>query len=179
MKSLIIIIVLFSLGLKIYPQSWRIVDQSDYNMKYKLPKSWNVDGFGASDDWGAYGSSVCHCSGTINFSDIDSMRVGMVVYPCLKEDVNSEKRQKVWNYEFIKQGDFDTIKTKKLTFIRQKSDFGNEDDYYNSKDYEAWQLIAYNGKFAFVIYFWGRNESMKREEKTIIKILESFIGIKK
>jgi len=155
-------------------QKWLTVNQKYYNMKYKLPESWSVDGFGEDNDWNAEGSSVCHCAGTINLSSDDSNKIIMVAYPCKEGDIKSENRQKVWSYSFIPSDNKDTIKTKYMTFVRSVSDFTSYDDYYIAERDEAWQLLCDNGNNSFILYFFGSTDEMQKQKDTIMQIIRSF-----
>ena len=63
-----------------FSQAWRNVSQADLNIKYKLPNSWEVDGFGAGYGyWDEGGSSGCDCAGTIYYGY--NRALGMVIYP--------------------------------------------------------------------------------------------------
>jgi hypothetical protein len=55
MKKLLLFSLLSLFVCDVYAQGWRKIDQSFLGMKYKLPKSWTIDGFGYSD-WEEYGS---------------------------------------------------------------------------------------------------------------------------
>ncbi|MCF8297686.1 MAG: hypothetical protein K9J13_09110 [Saprospiraceae bacterium] len=177
-KSICVIIILTSISLTISAQEigWRDIDQSGYKMKYKLPNYWEVDGFGWDNDWDGYGSSVCHCTGTINLyrTGLDII-IGMVVYPCPKTGIDSLKRQKVWNYNFYNGKNAGKIKTEHLTFTKKVGKWDAVKwSIEEMKDAEVWQLIAIDDDFAYIIYFWGDKEILKEKKKVIMKIIESF-----
>lgn len=182
-KLICVVIVITSISISMSAQdtNWRQIDQSGYNMKYKLPNYWEVDGFGWDEDWDGYGSSVCHCAGTVNlYRDGWDIIIGMVVYPCHKTGVDSLKRQKVWNYKFSNGKKAGKIKTKHLKFSKKVGSWQTDDwNMEEMKGAEVWQLIAYHDEYAFVMYFWGDKEVLKKKEKVIMKIIESFEPVKK
>ena len=176
----IIISSVFSLG---FSQSWSGINQSDFNMKYKLPTTWEVDGFGSSEEyWDLDGSSVCNCAGTINFGP--DRKLGMVVYPIRSDYSDSVmvKRQYVWDYHFVPSTSKQTVTAKKISFQREISKWelnSGTDEYMNMLDDVVWKLTSKTTNYGFVIYFWGDASVMLANEKTIYKILDSFVQVKK
>lgn len=173
MNKIIIGLLLAHLGL--FAQKWRKVDQSYYGMTYKLPASWERDGFGADDDWESTGSSVCHCAGSINIGNrFEDDEIYMVVYPTkLKDSLNAPKRLKVWQMVFDTLGTKSKVQTKTLTFEKTVSKW-TADTGQDFPDAEVWKLTtAQKGKY-YVIYFWAKPEVIKKNAGIIQQILESF-----
>ena len=164
-----------------FSQSWSKIDQADFNIKYKLPTSWEVDGFGSGFDyWDDDGSSVCDCAGTINYGP--DRLLGMVIYPIdSKSDLT--KREYVWVYHFRPEVAMaNEYITKKLTFVKTISNWekaGDTNDYIDMLNDEVWMFTVTGKNYGFVIYFWGDINIMKKNEKTIYKILDSFVQYKK
>lgn len=163
-----------------FSQSWRKIDQTDYNMKYKLPKNWEVDGFGSGfNHWDEGGSSVCSCSGTINFGP--DRKLGMVIYPTISTS-DLSKREYVWDYHFIPAVSliYDDYHTKTLEFEKTISKWELEtigSDYSEMLDDEVWKFTAKGLDYGFIIYFWANPDIMIKNKKTIYKILDSFVPV--
>lgn len=162
-------------------QSWRTIDQSDFNVKYKLPTTWEVDGFGGGYGyWNEGGSSVCDCAGTINYGY--DRKLGMVLYPF---EIGSDpaKREYVWDYHFVVSTSVQTVTAKKISFQRIISKWelpeGSSDEYMGMLDDVVWQLTAKTEKFGLIIYFWGDQYLIQQNEKNIYKILDSMVQLKK
>jgi len=174
------LLLLFMLvGINGFSQGWQSVDQSGYNVKYKLPDDWSIDGFGG-EDWDDYGSSVCECSGTINFGG-DNGKLGMVIYP-FNNKTDGKRREKVWDYHFVDAELYQDIKTKKLTFRKEVSVWeltSGSDEYMGMLDDVVWKLTAQSGKNGLIIYFWGDADLMQQNESNLLKILDSMVMIKK
>lgn len=179
MKTILIIgCFLFSLG---FSQSWRSINQSDYNVKYKLPSTWEIDGFGGNESsWENPGSSVCECAGTINFGP--ERKLGMVIYPN-KDNFGEQKREYVWDYHFISvSSELESYNTKKLffnKFISKWEQPNGSDDYIGMLNDEVWKFTSKSNSYGFVIYFWGDPEIVKQNETIIYQILDSFVQVKK
>lgn len=181
--------ILFSLmlGINNFAQGWRMVDQSGYNVKYKLPAEWEIDGFGGGfGSWDEYGSSVCGCSGTINYGP--DRKIGMVLYPyenSISETELMRKRDYVWDYHYNFVGAIqqDNYTAKKITFSWSKSKWelpeGASDEYMGMLDDEVWYFTVNGENYGLVIYFWGDVDLMKKNEPTILKILDSMVMVKK
>ena len=175
----IIAFCVFSLGFS--QTAWTDIDQSYFNMKYKLPDSWEVDGFGSGfGSWDEDGSSVCECSGTINFGP--GRKLGMVVYPTsVKTD--PKRRENIWYYHFVPNSETSVYISKKLKFKKTISKWEQNDDVIRDDDDmmndEVWRFELKNGRFGFIIYFWGDSSVMASNEKTIYEILDSLVPIKK
>lgn len=180
MKFLFTIISYSFIGLS-FSQSWRNVDQSDYNVKYKLPSSWEVDGFGSGFDyWDDAGSSVCSCAGTINYGY--DRKLGMVIYP-FNDQTDVVRREYVWDYHFVPSTSVQTVTSKKLSFQRVISKWemneGSSDEYMGMLDDVVWKLTTKSGSNGLIIYFWGDASMMLANEKNLYKILDSMVMVKK
>lgn len=164
-----------------YSQTWRKINQEDLNIKYKLPTTWEVDGFGGGFDyWNVAGSSVCECGGTINYGP--DRLLGMIIYPTdAKSDLKS--RDYVWDYHFVPSISVQTVTAKKISFQRVVSkwemDSNGSDEYMGMLNDVVWQLTAKGENFGFVMYFWGDASIMLANGKTIYKILDSMVQVKK
>jgi hypothetical protein len=178
MKAIFFTLAYFSLSLA-FSQGWRTVDQSDFNMRYKLPRSWEVDGFGGGFGyWNERGSSVCDCAGTINFGY--DRTLGMVVYP-LDAGSDVSIRNYVWEFKFIETTPTDVYQTKKIKFTKTISAWQKDDpaDYDREMmDAEVWRYTVTGPAYGFIIYFWAPPVLLKQNEQKIHKILDSFVMIK-
>ena len=163
-----------------FSQSWRKINQSELNIKYKLPTTWEVDGFGGYfDNWEEGGSSVCTCGGTINFGP--DRTLGMVIYPT-KSNSDMTLREYVWDYHFVPTTSVQTVTAKKISFQRVISKWeltNGSDEYMGMLDDVVWQLTAKTENYGFIMYFWGDASIMLANEKTIYKILDSIVQVKK
>jgi len=177
-------LIIFLFGICFSPvasaQGWRSVDQSDFNVKYKLPTSWEVDGFGGGFGyWNEGGSSVCDCAGTINYGY--DRKLGMVLYP-FEIGSDGQKREYIWDYHFVPSTSVQTVTAKKISFQRVISKWElsqGTDEYMGMLDDVVWQLTARTEKYGFIIYFWGDASMMLANEKNIYKILDSMVMVKK
>lgn len=184
MKNILSLLIFFGIQ-AISAQTWRTVNQSDFNVKYKLPSDWEIDGFGGSfGEWDEGGSSVCDCAGTINFGY--DRKLGMVLYPFSNASAESEvmrKRDYVWDYHYIfssKVNKPDYV-TKKLTFTIAVSKWelpNDTKDYSEMLDDEVWFIMVSGKNYGLIIYFWGDSDLMKKNESTLYKILDSIVMIK-
>ncbi len=156
------------------------VEQTEMNMKYELPKTWEVDGFGGGfGDWESDGSSVCNCSGTINFGP--DRKLGMVVYPVTSRS-DMKKRENVWDCHFVATAKTSAYTSKKMTFTKSVSKWeqlGEVKENAEMMDDEVWSFNTTGPNYGFVIYFWGDKNVVNENEKIITKILDSFIQLKK
>jgi hypothetical protein len=173
MKRLLILLMVLQLGL--FGQKWRKVNQKYYGMTYELPSSWEVDGFGADDDWEQNGSSVCDCAGSINIGNrFQPDEIYMVVYPTkIRDSVNASKRLKVWEMVFDTTGAKSEVKTKNLSFRKIVSKWTKETagEY---ADNEVWRLKAEFKNQYYILYFWAKPNVIKKNLCLLNKILESF-----
>jgi hypothetical protein len=185
MKYLFSIISYCFIGLS-FSQAWRTINQSDYNVKYKLPSSWEIDGFGSGFGyWDEGGSSVCDCAGTINYGY--DRKLGMVLYPYSNlsaEDSVMVKRDYVWDYHFnfTSASDAPNYVTKKLTFQKKISKWEQADvgkDYLEMLDDEVWWFTVSGENYGLIIYFWGDETLMRANETDLYKILDSMVMVKK
>jgi len=171
---------IFILTSCVFSQSWKNVDQSFLNIKYKLPSNWGKDGFGSDFGyWDDGGSSVCDCAGTIN-SDYDT-KISMVIYPT-DSKTDPLRREIVWDYKFVPSGNKQTVKAKKLTFEKEVSKWEllqGSDEYNKMLDDVVWKLTVNMSNYGLIIYFWGDEEMMKENESTLLKILDTMVMIKK
>ncbi len=167
---------LFSSG---FSQVMRKIDQSDFNVTYKLPTFWEVDGFGGGFDyWNAGGSSVCDCAGTINFAY--ERTLGMVIYPF---DAESDLviREYIWDYHFVSGASTTSYKTKKITFEKTVSKWekNNPADYeMETLNAEVWRFKVTGPRYGLIVYFWADPDVLHFSEKMIDKILNSMVQIK-
>ncbi len=174
-------------GVNCFAQTWQVVDQSGYNVKYKLPDDWEIDGFGGGfGSWDEYGSSVCDCSGTINYGP--DRKIGMVLYPydnTIAETDLMRKRDYVWDYhyKFVEAVPQDNYDAKKMNFTWSKSTWelpeGASDEYMGMLDDEVWYLTVNGKKYGLIIYFWGDVDLMQQNKSTLLKILDSMVMVKK
>ncbi len=178
--KLIVTIIAFSFFKTSFSQSFKKVEQPELNVEYKLPESWEVDGFGSSfDDWEGTGSAVCSCGGTINFGY--NRKLGMVIYPVGSKS-DKKKRENIWHYHFVPEVKNTLYKTKSLTFKKTVSKWelpAGMEDGHEILDNEVWNFTVNGSNYGFIIYFWGKKELIKENEKVIAKILDSFTQLKK
>ena len=98
---MLLVFLFFSITFVNAQKNWNTIQQKDYGITYNLPKNWEVDNFGYSENW-EEGSSVCQCAGTINGTNTFENKIKMVIYPInLKDTTEINKRNKVWDLEFI------------------------------------------------------------------------------
>jgi hypothetical protein len=162
----------------IFSQGWIKINQEDYNVTYKLPRQWEVDGFGSGfGSWDTGGSSVCDCAGTINYGF--NRALGMVIYP-FEKTANLVKRNFVWNYEFVSSNEVISIQTKILEFKQEISSWKleNGSDEGNMLDDEVWKFTFTGARYGLVVYFWGDKELMKKNTLTIQRIMDSMQLVK-
>jgi hypothetical protein len=180
MRSVCIFFLVISFSVVASAQGWRAVNQTDFNVKYKLPTSWEVDGFGGGFGyWNEGGSSVCDCAGTINYGY--DRTLGMVLYP-FEIGSNGKKRENVWGYHFVPSTSVQTVTAKKIAFQRVISKWelnSGSDEYMGMLDDVVWQLTAKTEKYGLIIYFWGDASLMLANEKEIYKILDSMVMVKR
>jgi len=174
MKKIVFLIVLVTLNPGLFAQKWKTVNKEFFGITYKLPGTWEVDGFGG-EDWEAKGSSVCHCAGIINIINrSDSNEIYMLVYPTkIKDSVNAVKRKKIWkNIVGDKVTDKSTVPLKNYTFEKAvlKFDEGAQADF---PGYEIWRFFTFAHEQYYTVYFWAKPQTIKDNEKDILKILES------
>ncbi len=174
MKKTVILISMLIAVLAVQAQDWVEVNQKYFGIKYRLPDSWEIDGFGGND-WESYGSSVCECAGTINIGNrFDDDEIFMVVYPTkFKDSLDIEKRRKVWDMVFDSNGEKSQIKTKNCTFEKIISKW-TDGTAGKRKGWTVWQLKTnYKNKQYYVMYFWAKPEVMKNNEDLLMQILNS------
>jgi|SRR5687767_14968384 len=177
MRSLFIALFL-SLNTAIFAQGWIKINQRDYNVTYKLPKQWEVDGFGSGFGyWDEGGSSVCDCSGTINYGL--NKALGMVIYP-FEKTADLVKRNFVWNYQFVENTAVEQIQTKILKFEKKISKWYTPDGYDDGGmlDDEVWKFTFTGARYGVVVYFWGDKDLMQKNRTTIQKIMDSLVLVK-
>lgn len=167
--------LLFSMPFNSSAQRWKKIKQSYYNMTYKLPSNWWLDGFGSEEDWEAYGSSVCECAGSINgyeeYGDEDEQEwVKMAIYP-FKKGMDMERRLMVWDAKFKPSDQVSKEKTDHLTFKKTVSTWETADGEMRGN--EVWQYLSDDHPYGFVIYFFGPPQYMKKNRQTIEKIIHS------
>lgn len=178
MRALIITTFLL-LNTAVFAQGWVKINQKDYNVTYKIPKQWEVDGFGSGfGSWDEGGSSVCDCAGTINYGF--DRALGMVIYP-FEKTADLMKRNFVWNYQFVEDGAVEKIQTKVLQFEKQISKWtlnDGSDEGMNMLDDEVWKFTFKGARYGLVIYFWGDKDLMQKNSTTIQKIMDSLVLVK-
>jgi hypothetical protein len=176
MKTLYLLIAAILFTSSSLAQDWQKVDQSEYGMKYELPKTWEIDGFGWSNDWESAGSSVCDCTGTINIGNrFTDEEIFMVVYPTrTKDSLKATKRQQVWGMTFRQTGGQDLLTTENCQFTRK---IGVWDDPEPPLYYEGdivWQMKTKKHDQYYMLYFWAKQEVWEQHENTVAKIINSF-----
>jgi hypothetical protein len=159
-------------------QKWETIKQDYFGMKYKLPDSWEIDGFGGND-WEETGSSVCDCAGTINIGNrFSEKEIYMVVYPSRQKDsIDNKKRRMVWDMEFKDTINSVQIKTKYCFFTKKVSKWkeGTEENYAGS---EVWQLKTSFKNQYYLIYFFAKPEVINENEPILIEIINNFQPVK-
>jgi hypothetical protein len=175
MKSALVACFLIMASGSGYAQSWQKVDQKHYGMKYELPASWEIDGFGWAGDWEHVGSAVCECSGTINIGNrFEEDEIFMVAYPTrYKDSLDAVKRNMVWGMVFDKNGKKFTCETNQCFFHVIESKWKGETNG-NDGDNVVWQLTTSGKGQYYLIYFWADQEVFKQNLKTIYRIIDSF-----
>ncbi|TNE54130.1 MAG: hypothetical protein EP338_08170 [Bacteroidetes bacterium] len=154
-------------------EKWVSIDQSYYGMKYKLPQSWEVDGFGSSD-WDDYGSSVCRCAGTINIGDrYGEKTLYMVAYPSLDlKSIREGKRSQVWDWKYDDPGTQGTMKKYgKTRWYLTRSSWTKESTKEEDGDLVVWRYITTYKKQYYVVYFWAKEDVMLEKSGEIDQIL--------
>jgi hypothetical protein len=171
-----IVFSIFSTG---FSQGWRTIDQSGLNVKYKLPGSWEVDGFGGGVGyWEEAGSSVCSCAGTINFAY--NRTLGMVIYPFTATS-DMTTREYIWDYHLVPATQSGSYATKKLSFTKTISKWKKENpaDYdLETLNAEVWMFKFTGPEYGWIVYFWAEPTLLHAKEKTIYMILDSFTQVK-
>lgn len=179
-KTLFTIMFLF-LGLSFSAQSqeWRKINQKYFGVKYMLPESWEVDGFGG-DDWESYGSSVCQCAGTINIGNrFEEDDIFMVIYPTRENDsIDGWKRTHVWDMKFVNTGETEVVKTKHARFKKMVSKWKKETAGDRADDV-VWRFTTSYKRQHYVIYFWAKPETISENKELIEKILHSIKPVKR
>jgi hypothetical protein len=163
----------------VFSQGWIKINQRDYNVTYKLPKQWEVDGFGSGfGSWDEGGSSVCDCAGTINYGL--NRALGMVIYP-YEKTADLVKRSFVWDYQFAENTAVEQIQTKVLQFEKQVSKWNltkGTDEGMDMLDDEVWKFTFTGARYGVIIYFWGNADLMKKNAITIQRIMDSVVLVK-
>jgi hypothetical protein len=177
--KILFVAALLSFNTALFAQGWAKINQRDYNVTYKLPKQWEVDGFGSGfGSWDEPGSSVCDCAGTINYGF--DRALGMVIYP-FEKTADLVKRNFVWNYEFVSKNAVISIQTKMLEFKKEISTWKLEngtDEGMNMLDDEVWKFTFTGARYGLVVYFWGDKDLMQKNSMTIQKIMDSMMLVK-
>lgn len=174
-KAILFTFILLISFSAIYAQKWREIDQSPMGIKYKLPDTWEVDGFG-STNFDDDGSSVCDCAGTINIGNrFEENEIYMVLYPArTEESALGEKRNQVWGMVFDNNGTKSKyVVKKKLVFDITTSTFTKETEG-NYPDNKVMKIILEHKKQYYVIFFWAKPEVLDQNMSTIYSILDSF-----
>jgi len=139
-----------------------------------------VDGFGSDFGyWDDGGSSVCDCAGTINLDDDN--KLGMVIYPT-DAKTDAKRREFVWDYHFILSGNVQTLETKKIKFEKEISKWElteGSDEYMGMLGDVVWKLTTKTDNYGLIIYIWGDEANIKKNESTLLKIVDTMVMVKK
>jgi len=137
-------------------------------IQYKVPSSWEHDGFGSwkPGEWNEHGSAVCECTGFIHI-DYEK-ELYMVFYPSLPEYIESERHNMIWDYKYLETDEAVTVKVGKIEFEKEVSVFDNADKYV------VWRYKFQQKKYGYLVYFFGSPEIMANSPEGIGKIMESF-----
>jgi len=137
-------------------------------VQYKVPVSWDNDGFGSykPEEWNDHGSAVCACTGFIHLDYETDLK--MVFYPSFIEDLESERHNMIWDYQYVKPEEIEIIKVGKINYEREVSKFENNDKY------EVWRYKCQIKKYAYLIYFFATPEELEKNSETISAIIQSF-----
>lgn len=175
MKPILVLVFTLLFMAHSFGQKWQRVDQQYYGMKYELPKDWEIDSFGSDNDWEFGGSSVCDCAGTVNIGNrYKEDEVYMVVYPSKYEDsLNATKRTMVWGMTFEDLSAEENYLADHCIFTRDSGRWSPEFTG-GFTDYEVWQFKTSGKGNYYVLYFWALPQAMKKHEKIIYHILDSF-----
>ena len=170
MKTKVILLSSLLVGFSFYSysQRWSKMKQDYYNMTYKIPADWWADGFGMDDDWDDGGSSVCDCAGSINGND--DIDVRMAIYP-FKKGQDMEKRTYVWGSKFKDAASTESLVSKYLKFKKTISTW--EEAGGDMEGNEVWRYVSDDNQYGFIIYFFGKPESLNKHQEMIEKIVKS------
>lgn len=183
MKHLILIFCC-AISLQALGQEWQKVDQSYYGCKYELPKDASIDGFGG-EDWEQVGSSVCDCAGSINSFPNSSFNpskdVVMVLYVSrYKDSLQNDKRMHVWDMKFADTQKKSKLVTKKnkIAFEKKISTWAEGTEQEGYKDAEVWRFTTEGKGQYYMLYFIALPTIMRKNEKNILRVLDSFTIMK-
>lgn len=167
-KTTLLLLLLFMVFSCFSQKNWWRVD--DIATTYKLPDSWTTDPFSSS--------SVCDCIGTINNNGVglDSLYVGMVIYPVDLEEKRAENRKQVWGHTFHKNGSLEIVEYNGIEFQRTEGTLRGLDEN------KAWQLVSIDKPKKkhkhLIIYFWSHPETFEKNMPVFEKIMESMERVK-
>lgn len=124
-------------------------------LKYILPAGWTATEFGGKSPWESAGNELCRCAG-IHFSrSHKDGNMHVVVYPSTPEGVDSLKRRRVGNLEFVDVQKFDRVRNNGMSMERKKSNFIAIPS--KTPSYEAFRYITKVENRFYIIFAWQEN----------------------
>lgn len=151
-------------------QQWKSFD--NFEIEYKLPSDWWVDGFGdySRGGWDEHGSSVCECTGVIiGLDDQDGGDIKMLMYPSTEAGLKNPERQKAWDFEWVEP----TAAQKNIQTATFNFEFKTS-QWKDDTEFEVWQLKTQVDKdFYLLVYFWATPNTLKNNLKTLTTIISS------
>jgi len=168
-RTLIAFIFLYGINLSLSGQE--VEEFRTYKfagVQYKVPASWDNDGFGSYKpaEWNEHGSAVCECTGFIHLDYESDLK--MVFYPSSMEDLESERHNMVWDYRYVSSEEIEMITVGKINFEREISTFENNEEYV------VWRYKCQVKKYGYIIYFFASPEVIEKNSETIDAIIGSF-----
>jgi len=145
-------------------------------LKYTAPAGWTAEEFGDKSPWEAMGNSLCPCSGVHFSKSHPDGKMHVVVYPSTQAGLDSTKRNRVGNLEFVDVVKYDRVRNNDLSFERKKSNFIVVKT--KTRSFEAFRYFTKADDHFLIIFAWQEsmqalNSTNEKELFTMVNAIES------
>lgn len=168
MKQLFLILLAFTL-IQARAQS---VKSKNLKIKYTLPAAWNAEEFGGKSPWEDAGNDLCKCAGAHFTRSHADGKMHVLIYPSTQAGLDSTKRNKVGELEFVDVVKFDRVRNNGMSMERKKSNFIHSKT--KTKSFEAFRYIIKVEEHFYIVFAW--QETMQALNSTNEKELFSMVN---
>lgn len=170
MKQLFLILLAFTL-LQTRAQSVR---SKNLKIKYTLPAAWNAEEFGGKSPWEDAGNDLCKCAGVHFTRSHADGKMHVLIYPSTQAGLDSTKRNKVGELEFVDVVKFDRVRNNGMSMERKKSNFIHFKT--KTKSFEAFRYIIKVEEHFYIVFAWQENMQAlnSTNEKELFSMVNAF-----
>lgn len=133
----------------------QIIKSKNLKIKYTLPAGWIAEEFGAKSPWEESGNDLCKCSGAHFSKSHPDGKMHVVIYPSTQAGIDSTKRNRVGELEFVDLVKYDRVRSNGMSFERKKSNFIQHKT--KAKSFEVYRYFTKVDDHFYIIFAWQEN----------------------